>query len=1132
MAAPPTLEDLLRTYEEARNRGQPIDLADLCRDCPELLPDLQRHLQTLNLEPSLSPPRTEPESATIPRSTDAEGRLAVSDLEPGQEPAPGYQLVRRLGKGGFGEVWEARAPGGFRVAFKFVTLAGAAGEAELRALEIIRNLRHPNLLSIFGTWQTAGRLIIGMELADATLLDEFNTVVAGGEKGLARRPLVRYSLDVAKVIDYLNKPRHFLGGKKPVGIQHGDIKPQNILRVGEGIKVGDFGLVQLLERSLAQRAGGLTPHYAAPEVFDGHISHWSDQYSLAVTWCHLRGGQLPFTGTFEEVRDGHCQQVPDLNMLPEEERPVVARALAKDPRQRWPNCRAFIKALADSVRPEPEQPAVKAAPDAASPDTEAKVRTLPGAQGEGFTLIKQIGTGGFSTVWLAEAPGGLQVAIRIIPWPTGDADRQELESALAALRTLNHPCLIKLHAYWVEQDRLLLVMEAAESNLGRRSHECREAGQGGLPVDEVVRLVREAAEALDYLHSQNVLHRDVNPGNILLVEGHVRLAQALLPYQTGPVASATTAGSPGYMAPEVWRGQPGKASDQYSLAITYAEMRLGRPVFSGTDVAAIMRDHLEKAPDLGSLSEAEQDVLRRALAKEPSERYPSCVAFAEALEEAVRQPLGESIQMPRVGGVGDAIAPTASLGRQPQSYTFAAGRFRWMALSLVLIGLAVAIYALFNSYIGSKPPREAVMPPREEVMSKGRIPPPPKATDWPVLKEKAELPLPTPDVQPPTKVPRPTEGGPPPRSRDVGWWVPGAGFGLALLLIWIWSRTRGRISFSLDRVRVSREGGEGRPPAPGGPRESTKPAVPVAPVTPKATPAVPIGEVCCLEGHTDVVWSVVYFPGGRFVLSASMDGTARLWNLHTLREVRSFMGHGDGVTCAVFSPVGRHIATSSLDETVRLWESATGAEVQVFRGHGGRVFAVAFTPDGQSLVSGGEDRTLRLWDVDSGQEVRRYEGHARWVNSLALSPDGKYLASGSEDRTVRLWNVASGECLAWLQGHQGPVKSVAFSPEGDRVLSGSEDRTLRLWDVPSGRELRCFEGHADWVRGVTFSPDGLRVLSGSDDETLCLWQADGPVIEHFEAHLGSVLTVAFDPDGQQAVTGGDDNTVRLWQLPG
>ncbi len=270
------------------------------------------------------------------------------ELRPGAEPLPDHILVERLGKGGFGEVWKAQAPGGFHVALKFVILSGAAGDLERRSLDIIRRVRHPNLLTPFGAWIVGGWLIIGMDVADQTLLDRFHEAQTEGLQGIPREELIEYLAEAAKGIDYLNSHSrgHETGGAS--GIQHRDIKPQNILLVGGGVRVADFGLVRLMEHSMTGHTGSLTLAYAAPEFFGKETSDRSDQYSLAATYCHLRGGRLLFSGTHEMVMAGHLFHPPDLSMLPEEERPAVARALNKIPKHRWPSCRAFVKALQES----------------------------------------------------------------------------------------------------------------------------------------------------------------------------------------------------------------------------------------------------------------------------------------------------------------------------------------------------------------------------------------------------------------------------------------------------------------------------------------------------------------------------------------------------------------------------------------------------------------------------------------------------------------------------------------------------------------------------------------------------------------------------------------------------------------
>ncbi|MBV8314049.1 MAG: serine/threonine protein kinase [Planctomycetaceae bacterium] len=264
----------------------------------------------------------------------------------GAEPVAGYRLVERLGRGAFGEVWKAGGPGGFQVALKFVLLSGQTGPIEQRALGIIRDIRHPHLLAMFGAWQVDDYLVLAMELAERTLMDRLHEAVAQGHTGIPVPEAVEDLMDAAQGIDYLNESRHpSPEGEGRVGIQHRDIKPQNLLLVGGSVKVADFGLARILRGSQTSHTGSLTPSYAAPEFFQNQTSRHSDQYSLGITYCHLRGGRLPFTGSFAQVMAGHLMRPPDLSMLPPKERDVVARALSKDPDARWSSCRAFAEEL-------------------------------------------------------------------------------------------------------------------------------------------------------------------------------------------------------------------------------------------------------------------------------------------------------------------------------------------------------------------------------------------------------------------------------------------------------------------------------------------------------------------------------------------------------------------------------------------------------------------------------------------------------------------------------------------------------------------------------------------------------------------------------------------------------------------
>jgi len=260
---------------------------------------------------------------------------------PRNEPIPNYVLKQRLGAGGYGEVWEAEAPGGLRKAVKFVygLLDEARAQRELKSLNRIKEVRHPFLLSIERIEVVDSRLIIVTELAQGCLKTRFDECRAAGLEGIPREELLGYLNDAADALDFVHE-RH--------GLQHLDIKPENLLLVGNHAKVADFGLLKDLGESMSVLAG-VTPMYSAPEAFNGRPSRHSDQYSLAIVHQEMLTGVLPFSGrTLAQLAAQHLHSPPMLAMLPPADQPVIARALSKLPEHRFPTCRGLIDSLADS----------------------------------------------------------------------------------------------------------------------------------------------------------------------------------------------------------------------------------------------------------------------------------------------------------------------------------------------------------------------------------------------------------------------------------------------------------------------------------------------------------------------------------------------------------------------------------------------------------------------------------------------------------------------------------------------------------------------------------------------------------------------------------------------------------------
>ena len=256
-----------------------------------------------------------------------------------------------------------------------------------------------------------------------------------------------------------------------------------------------------------------------------------------------------------------------------------------------------------------------------------------------YEFVKRLGAGQFGEVWLAKAPGGVDVALKIIPWPSAHKMSQMELRALEVMKRLRHAFLIQVHAYWPMEDQVAIVMELADGSLEDRLGEARATGEIGVPREELIEYMFESAEALDHLHNQNVLHRDIKPANILIVEGHAKLGDfgvaRLVNAEQPADLRATCVGTPHFMAPEVWDNKVQPNSDQYSLAVTYVELRIGRPVFVAESLGELLRSHTTATPDLDPIPALEQQIILKALAKRPEDRYASCTEFIQSLRDMV-----------------------------------------------------------------------------------------------------------------------------------------------------------------------------------------------------------------------------------------------------------------------------------------------------------------------------------------------------------------------------------------------------------------------------------------------------------------------------------------------------------------
>jgi serine/threonine protein kinase len=613
-----------------------------------------------------------------------------------------------------------------------------------------------------------------------------------------------------------------------------------------------------------------------------------------------------------------------------------------------------------------------------------------------YRVIQLLGAGGFGRTFLAEDIDKLNercVVKQFLPQAQGSwAIQKATELFQQEARRLQllgeHSQIPTLFAYFEEDKRLYLVQQLIEGD-----NLLQELGKQGVFSEEKIReLLIGILPVLQFVHQQQVIHRDIKPDNIIRRRSDGKLI--LIDFGVAKHLTATAMNNPGThigtlgYAPleQMQDGAAYPVSDLYSLGVTCFKLLTHTNlhslfVNSGYEWVKNWQQYLPKP-----INDNLTYVLNKLLQKDMQQRYQSADEVWQDLH-STNLPTTSNLNAPEITQPPESIIATSFVKprRKFKRKTLIAG------LGTVLLLLSGGGYWYWKNSTN----------PRTLFGHSGEVNSVVVSRDGQTIASGSD-------------------------DNTVKLWQLNDGQEI---------RTFNGHSDWVYSVAISPNGET----LVSGSKDNTV----------KVWNLKTGQELHNLTGHKGLVNSVAVSQDNENIASGSYDSTINIWDLKTGKLVRTLTGHTAPVLSVTFGPNNRNLVSSGVDKTVKVWDWQTGKELRSLAGHSSDVNSIALSPDGQIVASVSDDKTIKVWNVNTGRELRTFTGgHTADINSVAFSPNGKILATGSDDKTIRFWNLMTGEKLANFRGHTAPVFTVAFSPDGKLLVSGSEDQTIKIWQVP------------------------------------------------------------------------------------
>jgi WD40 repeat protein/tRNA A-37 threonylcarbamoyl transferase component Bud32 len=602
-----------------------------------------------------------------------------------------------------------------------------------------------------------------------------------------------------------------------------------------------------------------------------------------------------------------------------------------------------------------------------------------------YELIQLLGHGGFADVYLAQHIFlSTQMAIKVIDQQFTHNDLDNFKKEASILAQLLHPNILRLHDFGIEQGIPYLVMDYAPNGT-------LEFPKGTiLQATDIRGFVKQAAAALQYVHDAKLVHCDVKPENFLLGPNHeLWLSDFGIAVTSQNQQKQPVVGTVAYIAPEQLKGLPCAASDQYALAVVIYEWLCGSLPFDG-DTGELIKHHLQDTPPNlrrknSAVSPIIEQVVLKALAKDPQQRYAQVKDFADAFDQACQNALLQTAR-------GHSLV-TKALPTVPSNPT-------------------IKISPMFPTIVLGSTPIVSTIP-------IGNIPP--VGTSLYTYRGHSNL------------------------VHAVAWSPDGSKLasGGDDRVVHVWEAATGNHLLSYrEHTRAIRA----MMWSPDGTLIASGSANQIGHVWQAATGKCQITYKQHRASSLFLAFSLAWSPiAGQRIASGGADKTVQVWEASTGNHLFTYFGHTGGILGATWSPDETYIASAGEDRTIQVWDASTGDRIVNFTGHHAYVRAAVWSPDGFIIASASEDATVQIWEATTGNTLLTYRNHNKRIRTIAWSPDGNYIASAGDEKIVQVWEAKTGKLVFTCEGHSAGINCVAWSPDGNLLATASNDMTVQMW---------------------------------------------------------------------------------------